>query len=128
MGQLSYIAGSRPELIPLHYVYANRRLVARTSFGPKCTAWIEQPHVVFGVEENDALFDWRSVVVHGTARVLSPNGHRDERAEYWRAVDVIRTLMPEALTERDPTPQRRVLVEIMPVEISGREASTHVLA
>lgn len=127
VGQLSFIAGGNPALLPLHYVYAAGRIVTRTSFGPKCAAWLEQPRVVFGVEETEGLFDWRSVVVHGTARILSSHGTRDERSDYWDAVEVVRTLIPEALTERDPTPDRRVLLEILPSEISGREASTRFL-
>jgi nitroimidazol reductase NimA-like FMN-containing flavoprotein (pyridoxamine 5'-phosphate oxidase superfamily) len=126
VGHLSYLAGGRPELLPLHYVFADDRIVTRTSFGPKCWAWLEQPAVAFGVEEHDGLFDWRSIVVHGTARILPASGLRD-RADYWRAVKAIRSLIPEAFTERDPTPERRVLLEIVPTEISGREASTRFL-
>lgn len=127
VGQLSFIASGRPELLPLHYVFADGRIVTRTSYGAKCTAWAEQPGVVFGVEESDGLFDWRSVVVRGVARLLPQHGTRSERAAYWSAVDVVRTLVPEALTERDPTPHRRVILEVVPVEISGREASTRFL-
>lgn len=126
VGQLSYINGGKPGLLPLHYVFAGDRIVTRTSFGPKCSAWIDRPDVVFGIEESDGLFDWRSVVVHGTARILSVTSLRD-RADYWRAVRVLRTLIPEAFTERDPTADRRVVLEILPREISGREASTRFL-
>lgn len=128
VGQLSFISGGKPALLPLHYVFADGRIVTRTSFGPKCAAWVEQPSVVFGVEEAEGLFDWRSVVVQGNARILSSHGTRDERSDFWRAVDLVRTLIPEALTERDPTPERRVLLEIQPTEISGREASTRFLS
>jgi nitroimidazol reductase NimA-like FMN-containing flavoprotein (pyridoxamine 5'-phosphate oxidase superfamily) len=126
VGQLSYVANGRPELLPLHYVYSAGRIVTRTSFGTKCRAWLEHPTVTFGVQENEGLFDWRSVVIHGTARILSPGGLRD-RADYWRAVHVVRSLIPEAFTERDPTPDRRVLLVILPTEISGRDASTRFL-
>lgn len=126
VGQLSYINSGKPQLLPLHYVYAGHRIVTRTSFGPKCAAWVRAPQVVFGVEESDGLFDWRSVVVHGVARILSSTTLPD-RADYWRAVQVVRTLIPEAFTERDPTPDRRVVLEIVPDEISGREASTRFL-
>jgi nitroimidazol reductase NimA-like FMN-containing flavoprotein (pyridoxamine 5'-phosphate oxidase superfamily) len=124
VGHLSYVASGKPELLPLHYVYAGGRVVTRTSFGPKCGAWREQPAVAFGVEEHDGLFDWRSVVVHGTVRIFTAGS---DRGDYWRAVHVVRTLIPEAFTERDPTPERRVLIEIRPTEISGREASTRFL-
>jgi nitroimidazol reductase NimA-like FMN-containing flavoprotein (pyridoxamine 5'-phosphate oxidase superfamily) len=127
VGRLSFIAGGMPQLLPLHYVYAGGRILSRTSFGPKCAAWSHQPDVVFGVDEADGLFDWRSTVVRGTARILSTHGTDEERREYWEGVTIVRTLLPQAFTERDPTPNRRVLLAIVPTEISGREASTRFL-
>jgi nitroimidazol reductase NimA-like FMN-containing flavoprotein (pyridoxamine 5'-phosphate oxidase superfamily) len=128
IGQLSFILRGEPELLPLHYVYADGAIISRTSYGPKCAAWVERPQVVLGVEEIDGLFDWRSVLVRGTIRILSPHGTREQRADYWRAVVIARTLIPEMFTERDPTPDRRVVLEIFPVQITGREASTRFLS
>ena len=51
------------------------------------------------------LRDWRSVVVHGGFYTLSPNGATWERKEYERAVELLRTLIPETFTPADPTPE-----------------------
>ena len=128
IGQLSFIVRGQPELLPLHYVYADGAIISRTTYGPKCAAWAERPHVAFGVEEIDGLFDWRSVIVRGRIRILSRHGTREERADYWRAIVIARTLIPETLTERDPTPERRIVFEISPEQITGREASTRFLS
>lgn len=127
-GQLSFIARGEAELLPLSYVFADGTIFSRTSYGPKCAAWTEQPVVVFGVEEMDGLFDWRSVIVRGIIGIRSPHGTREERLGYWQAVEAMRSLVPDAFTERDPTPDRRVVFDISPVQISGREASTQFLS
>lgn len=127
VGRLAFVSHGLPELLPLHYVYRNGRVYARTSFGPRCAEWVDNPFVTFGVDEASGLFDWRSILVRGTLRILSPRGTHDERSAYWRAVAAIRTLLPDALTERDPVAERRVVIMIEPGEITGREASTHFL-
>ena len=48
----------------------------------------------------------------------------EERAEHSRAVDAIRTLIPGAFTERDPTPDRSFVFRVELTEFSGREATT----
>lgn len=124
VGRLAFLAGGRLELIPVHYVYADQTIFGRTSFGAKCAAWERDTSVVFEVDEPEAMYDWRSVIVRGTLRVLPASGTRDERAEYWGAVTAIRRAFPDTLTERDPVPTRRCVFAIAPVEMTGREAST----
>lgn len=51
--------------------------------------------------------------------MVPPRRTRDPQA--------MRSLVTDALTERDPTPDRRVVFDISPVQISGREASTQFL-
>lgn len=127
VGRLSFVSDGRPELLPVHYVFARGTIYVRTSFGAKCAAWEQQPHVVMGVDESDGLFDWRSVLVRGVVRILTPHGTEVERGAFWDAVVALQALQSQVFTERDPTPQRRVIVAISPVEISGREASTHFI-
>ena len=59
------------------------------------------------------------VVVHGGFYILSP----DEDA--WNeGLELVRTAVPEALTDGDPTPFRTVLFRIAVQESSGREGTS----
>ena len=128
VGRVAFHDGTRVELLPVHYVYADGMVVARTSRGVKDSIWQQRPDVVFEVDESQALFEWRSVIVRGTLRVLATTGSREQRLEHWNAVGIIRTLIRDAFTERDPTPGRQVIFTITPNEISGREASASYLS
>jgi uncharacterized protein len=124
VGRLAFVANGRLELVPVHYVFAGHALFGRTSFGAKCAAWAARTEVVFEVDEADGIYDWRSVIVRGTLRVLPASGTREQRTEHWDAIAVLRSVFPETLTERDPTPTRRCVFTIEPREVTGREAST----
>lgn len=124
VGRIAFVAAGRIELIPVHYVYATQTIFGRTSFGARCARWAAETDVVFEVDEPEAMYDWRSVIVRGSLRLLPAAGSREERAEYWDAVAAIRGVFSEALTERDPTPGRRCVFAIQPRDVSGREAST----
>ena len=124
VGRIAFVADGRLELIPVHYVYAAQTIYGRTSFGARCAQWAAETDVVFEVDEPEAMYDWRSVIVRGTLRALPSTGSREERAEYWDAVAAIRSVFTDALTERDPTPGRRCVFAIAPREVTGREAST----
>ena len=76
------------------------------------------------MDEVDALFDWRSVVVRGGLYLLRPEGSDDERARYAQGVAAVRRLVPEAFTPHDPTPERAILFRIHVDELSGRAATT----
>jgi len=69
-------------------------------------------------------FDWWSVVVHGTVYVLQDTGGEIARETYRVALDRIRQLVPAALTHRDPTPTRQVILKLHITEIRGRSASS----
>ena len=125
VGRIAFIGDSRVELLPVHYVYVDRTIVGRTSFGQKYLTWLVRNQVVFEVDESDALFDWRSVIVRGTLTILRSRGSDAERLAYLQALSAIRTLVPAAFTERDPTPNRGFVFAITPTEITGRTASTH---
>lgn len=128
VGRLAFLADGRLELVPVHYVYTANLIVGRTSFGAKCLAWMTQPHVVFEVDEPEGLFEWRSVIVRGDLRTLTTDGDPRQALEYWNTVAAIRTLDPDALSDRDPTPTRRVLFTILPHSIAGRESSRRYLS
>jgi len=125
LGRMAYSRGNVIDIEPIHYVYAEGWLYGRTSRGKKLNTTGEQwwP-VAFEVDEVEGLFDWRSVVVHGGFYTLSAEGAEWERRERERAVELIRTLVPEAFTPDDPTPGRDVVFRIAVQEVSGRSATT----
>src|SRR5678815_5145919 len=86
--------------------------------------WGKAPWVAFEVDEVEGPFDWRSVVVHGTVYVLQDGGGEIARETYRVALGRIRQLIPTALTPRDPTPTRQVVIKLHLTDMRGRSASS----
>ena len=78
--------------------------------------------MAFEVDEVRSLFDWRSVVVHGTIYFLNESGGPLERQEFERAVDMLRAFMPRTLTTEDPVPWRTTIFGLHVSDVSGRAA------
>ena len=123
VGRMAFVRGNHIDIEPIHYVYANGWLYGRTSPGRKVdfTAREWWP-IAFEVDEIDDLFHWRSAVVHGGFYTLDPEGAAWEREEARKAVELLRTLIPETFTDRDPVPFRNILFRIAVQEVSGRSA------
>lgn len=125
VGRIAFIGDGRVEVLPVHYVYVDGAIVGRTSMGTKYLTWLVRNQVAFEVDESESLFEWRSVIVRGTLSILQSRGSEAERMAYRHAVAAIRTLVPAAFTERDPTPYRGFVFAIAPTETTGRIAVTH---
>jgi hypothetical protein len=125
VARVAFLSADRIELRPVHYVFHAGALYGRTTFETKGLTWLVRPEVVFEVDEVDDLFDWRSIIVRGQVSLLRRDGPPEQASAYWAAVDAIRTFIPAAFMEHDPTPHRDVVVRIDPNEMTGREASTH---
>jgi uncharacterized protein len=124
IGRLAYSFHDRVDIEPIHYVFADSAFYLRTAPGTKLTALAHAPWVAFEVDEIDGPFDWRSVVVHGTVYMLEDAGSPEARVAYRTAVSRIRELMPTALGDDDPVPERRVVLKLHPSDMTGRESST----
>lgn len=122
VGRLAFIANSRVDIEPIHYVYRNRWIFGRTSEGTKVRALEHRPWVAFEVDEVESAFDWRSVVVHGTIHFLPSDGSPIEREEFARAVDELRSVAPEILTPSDPAPHRTLVFGLHVDNMTGRSA------
>jgi nitroimidazol reductase NimA-like FMN-containing flavoprotein (pyridoxamine 5'-phosphate oxidase superfamily) len=124
VGRLAFLNGNEIEIQPVHYVFGDGWIFGRTSAGDKVAALRHNWRCAFEVDEIDGLFDWRSVVVRGGFYLLSPTGTPTETARWQRAVEALRRLIPDTLTEADPVPFRNLLFGIAIQELQGRSAST----
>lgn len=122
VGRMAFAFNRRVDIVPIHYVYSGGWVYGRTSLGPKLVTLSHSHWVAFEVDEIDGPFDWRSVVVHGALYLLAADGSPAEAAARRRAVRILRTFMPGALTPSDPVPFRDVLFRIHADELSGRAA------
>ncbi|MGZ8469236.1 MAG: pyridoxamine 5'-phosphate oxidase family protein [Gemmatirosa sp.] len=123
VGRLAYTGHDHVEVEPIHYVSADGLIFGRTSVGAKLLMLRHRPWIALEVDEVEGPYDWRSVVAHGTVYELRADGTPGQRAAYERALTLLRTLEPNALTPDDPTPSRTVVFEIGVHELRGREAS-----
>jgi nitroimidazol reductase NimA-like FMN-containing flavoprotein (pyridoxamine 5'-phosphate oxidase superfamily) len=122
VGRLAYALHDRVEVQPIHYVMDGRWLYLRTSPGLKTQVLERNRWMAFQTDEVESAFSWRSVIVRGTAYMLSPEAGPDLARRYLRAVRRIRSVMPGALSEDDPVAFRTVIIGVHIDEISGREA------
>ena len=101
LGRLVTILGGRAEIFPVNFVVQHRTLLFRTAEGTKLLSAIMNNQVVFEADDHTVAEAW-SVVVHGTARVLTTTSeiHNAERAGLY--------------------PWKLSFVRITPTEISGR--------
>jgi len=125
VARIAFASGNQIDIVPIHYVFTGDWIYGRTTPGSRLQRVGEHwwP-VAFEVDEMDSLFDWRSVVVKGGLYVVPTDRAEWERQAWAVGVDALRKLLPEALTDNDPVPQRSVVFRIAVQEATGREASS----
>lgn len=128
VGRMAFSFRDRVDIVPVHYVYSGEWVYGRTSLGPKLITLRHSQWVGFEVDEIAALFEWKSVVVHGGLYLLEADGPPTERAARRRAIKLLRALVPDTLRESDPVPFRDVIFRINAGEMSGRAAETSAAA
>ncbi len=107
-------------IVPVHYVYESGWIYGRTAAGGKLREIMRNRRVVFEIDEQTQLFEWRSVVARGPLYLIEPGTTAADATIHAKAVSLIRRLLPSALTDSDPVPFRDQLFRIRVVEISGR--------
>jgi nitroimidazol reductase NimA-like FMN-containing flavoprotein (pyridoxamine 5'-phosphate oxidase superfamily) len=123
VGRLAFALKDRVDIEPIHYVFDGEWIYGRTQPGTKLEVLTHNRWVAFEVDEVEALFDWRSVVVKGGFYLLRADGSTHERELYDRGVVVLRRLLPETLTPDDPLPDRAIVFRIHIDEMFGRAAT-----
>lgn len=120
VGRLAFARKERVDIVPIHYVFRDGRIFFRTAPGTKLLNLAHRPWVALEVDEIDSMSDWRSVVVHGTAYRLEPDGPEVTKRAYADALRALRDVFPATLTDADPVPFRDVVVEITLDSVTGR--------
>jgi uncharacterized protein len=123
VARLAYTHRDRVDIEPIHYIYADGWLYLRTQPGTKLSTLIHNPWVALEVDEVRALHDWESVVVRGRLQLLDDGPHDAARERYRAAVEALRTLVPDAFTDHDPTPGRVIVCALYVDDVEGRRAT-----
>ena len=121
VGRLAFTLHDRVVIEPISYVLLGDWLYGRTSEGTKLSVLRHSPWVAFEVDEIRSPYDWRSVVVHGTAYFISSD---DDEALYREAVGLLRAADARVLTEDDPAKERSHVFRIYLNSLTGRAATT----
>ena len=127
VGRLAYSVHDRVDIEPIHYVYKRGWLYGRTSEGAKTTALKHNQWVAFEVDEVTDLFEWRSIVIHGSFWIMHPRGSPHAEELWAKAAELMSEVVPGALTESDPVEFRQTLFRIAVSDVRGREAKTRKL-
>lgn len=123
VGRLAFARKDRVDIEPIHYIHDDGWLYGRTQPGTKLEVLTHNRWVAFEIDEIDALFDWRSVVVKGGFYLLRADGSAVEVEIYNKGLALLRQLVPETLTPLDPLPDRAIIFRIHIDELFGRAAS-----
>jgi len=122
VGRIAFTMRDRVDIEPIHYVYSDGWLYARTSRGAKVATLERNRWVAFEVDEIFGPSSWSSAVVHGAVYFLEPNGSPDAAQLWSRAIALLKRLVPQTLEPGDPVPHRDIVFRIAVQEATGRRA------
>jgi len=126
VGRLAFALYDRVDIQPIHYIYERGWLYGRTSEGDKLAVLKHNQWIAFEVDEVSDLFDWRSIVIHGSFWIIRPRGSPRAEELWTKAAELVSQIVPGALTENDPVAFRQTLFRIAVSDVRGREATTKV--
>lgn len=127
VGRLAFSFHDRVDIQPIHYVYERGWLYGRTSEGDKIASLTHNQWIAFEVDEVEDIFEWRSIVIHGSFWILHPRGSPRAEELWKKASELVSKIVPGALTEHDPVGFRQTLFRIAVSDVRGREASMKAL-
>jgi nitroimidazol reductase NimA-like FMN-containing flavoprotein (pyridoxamine 5'-phosphate oxidase superfamily) len=124
VGRLAFSFHDRVDIQPIHYIYERGWLYGRTSEGDKIAALTHNQWIAFEVDEVKDVFEWTSVVIHGSFWILHPRGSAHAEELWVKAAELVSKIVPGSLTDTDPVSFRQTLFRIAVSDVRGREAST----
>jgi len=122
VGRMAFSLHDRVDIQPIHYIYEGGWLYGRTSEGDKISTLKHNQWIAFEVDEITDLFDWRSIVIHGSFWILNPRGSPRAEELWAQACELVSRIVPGALTQNDAVPFRHTLFRIAVSDVRGREA------
>jgi hypothetical protein len=122
VGRIAFAFHDRVDIQPVHYVYERGWLYGRTSEGEKIATLKHNEWVAFEIDEVKGIFDWRSVVIHGSFWRIHPRGSPRAEELWEKAAELVSRIVPGSLTDEDPVAFRQILFRIAISDVRGREA------
>lgn len=122
VGRIAYTFRDRVDIEPISYVAQGEWIYGRTAPGTKVARLRHHRWVAFQVDDVRGPYDWESTVVHGAVYFLTDGD--TPTSELRRAMRLLRSIDPRALTDEDLTPERTVLFRIHVDSITGRRAAS----
>jgi nitroimidazol reductase NimA-like FMN-containing flavoprotein (pyridoxamine 5'-phosphate oxidase superfamily) len=123
VGRVAFTFHDFVDIEPINYVYSSPWLYGRTSQGAKLDTITHQRWVAFEVDEVKGLFNWQSVVVRGSFEIIDAETSKHHDPGFTRGLELLRSVLPEALQANDPVPFRHTVFRIHVDEARGRGAS-----
>jgi len=123
VGRLAFSFHDRVDVQPIHYVYERGWLYGRTSEGDKIASLTHNQWIAFEVDEIEDVFEWRSIVIHGSLWILHPSGSLRAEEVWKKASELVSRIVPGSFTEHDPVAFRQTLFRIAVSDVRGRAAS-----
>ena len=123
VGRIAFSYHDHVDIEPIHYVYADGWIYGRTAPGSKLRTLAHNRWLAFETDEVEGAFAWRSVVIKGALYLLEPTS--SPSGVYELALSKVRQLIPSALSEADPSPNRNVVFRIHVDQLTGRMAGVN---
>jgi nitroimidazol reductase NimA-like FMN-containing flavoprotein (pyridoxamine 5'-phosphate oxidase superfamily) len=121
LGRLSFIRRGAIDVEVVHYVASGIWLLVRSANGTEIDPLADHPNVALQVDEIDGVFDWRSVVVHGTLCFTPGETSLAEKRDFDETLRALRSLIPQAVRRGGATPFRRTVYAVRVDILTGRK-------
>lgn len=119
VGRIAFAQAGEVEIRPLNYVFHGDRIYGRTMPSALISeAAAMHTRVAFEVDEIDSVFRWKSVIIKGEMRPLTPDG--PDADEWKEAAALLTRVVRRALADGDPVPERTTIIRISVDSLSGR--------